>query len=433
MRELSGSERTDVLGFLARTPLAVEQRYLGAILALTNGHAGAAQAAMRPKRAEAVTGGQGVAIVEIFGAITHRTNCLSEFLGLASVDNIRAQFRAALEDPTIGAIAFVIDSPGGEVSGIADLAAEIRAARGKKPMTAIADEAMYSAAYWLGCAADRVVLTSTAGVGSIGCIAVHVDESGMYEKAGAKITVAKSGKKKAQFNSFEPLSDEARADLQAQVDAIGQMFAKAVAACREGLSAEDITAFEAGTFSGKAAVKAGLADEVTTTEAAIAALQRQLRTPSRTGASAEEEHMSQQATTTGTQDAPPVSSIDAGKVTEIEKAAEKRTLERERIRTKAIHNIFAAASCDVTDQKQRALLTAKEQELIDTDASVEDASAAAAALRASFQAKQSNGTGPAAGVFNAADLPPPPTPRTREEMVNGINAAHAGTTGRLAS
>lgn len=390
MRNLSLDERNALLAYLQQTPLAVEPRYLGAILALANGRHAAAEAVIAARAATRaqVAAETGVAVIPIHGAITHRANCLSEFLGLASVEEIRTQFRAALDDPNVGAIAFDIDSPGGEVAGIADLAAEIRGARGRKPMTAIANEAMYSAAYWLGSAADRVVLTQTAGVGSIGVIAMHVDESGMYEQAGAKVTVVKSGKRKAQFNAMEPLTEEARADLEAEVNRLAELFFAAVVASRDGVTVEDVRALEGGTVSGKAAVKAGLADEVTTAEAAIAALHRAARraTPSpRAMTSAPKEHVMADDPRPET---PPAN------VTEITAAVEQR----ERKRAKAIRNVFTVAGYGCTPAQAKALQE-KCDALIDSGATVEEANEAATTLRASFQEPtEINGTQSAAGA-----------------------------------
>ena len=55
-----------------------------------------------------------------------------------------------LGDPAVKAIVFDVDRPGGAVYGVPELADEIRAARGRKPMEAVANSLMASAAYYLG-------------------------------------------------------------------------------------------------------------------------------------------------------------------------------------------------------------------------------------------------------------------------------------------
>jgi capsid assembly protease len=47
-----------------------------------------------------------------------------------------------------------------------------------------ANEAVLSAAYAIASAADRLTVTQTAEVGSIGVVAMRVDESGADEQAG---------------------------------------------------------------------------------------------------------------------------------------------------------------------------------------------------------------------------------------------------------
>lgn len=220
----------------------------------------------------------GVAVIPIMGTIVQRASGIFADSGLVSVEAIRKSFRSALADPDITAILFHVDSFGGEVAGIADLADEIRAARGKKPMKAFADEAMYSAAYFLGSQADRVTLARSAGLGSIGTIAVHTDLSKADEMAGVKFTIVKAGKHKAELNDMEPLSPEAHQRLQEEVDFHNGLFVSAVARAR-ALPVATVRGFEALTFNGAKAVEVGLADAVETFDEAVASLQKAARGP----------------------------------------------------------------------------------------------------------------------------------------------------------
>ena len=105
------------------------------------------------------------------------------------------------------------------------------------------------------------MITDTAGVGSIGVIGTHVDFSRMLESAGVKYTLITSGEKKADLSPTAPLSDRARAELQDEINRLGELFFALVAEHR-GLDADAIRALQAGTYYGPAAVSAGLADEV---------------------------------------------------------------------------------------------------------------------------------------------------------------------------
>jgi signal peptide peptidase SppA len=168
----------------------------------------------------------------------------------------------------VAAIVFDIDSPGGEVAGLFDLVDEIYEARGAKPIYAIANESAYSAAYAIASAADEVYLPRTGGVGSIGVIAIHVDQSSFDEKTGFSYTPIFAGARKNDFSRHEPLSDEARRTLQAEIDEMYDLFVDTVARNR-AIEASRIRATEAGFFQGKKAVNAGLADKVLPWDKAI--------------------------------------------------------------------------------------------------------------------------------------------------------------------
>jgi len=125
----------------------------------------------------------GIAVLPIFGVIAKRMNLLMEISGGTSTQLAQRDFQAAVSDPEVREIVLLIDSPGGEVSGIEQFANAISAARGVKPVTALIDGFGTSAAYWLASAASRVyVADQTTVVGSIGVVAQHMDSSSAMQK-----------------------------------------------------------------------------------------------------------------------------------------------------------------------------------------------------------------------------------------------------------
>ncbi len=218
----------------------------------------------------------GVAHIPIVGPIVRRQGFLSRLFGAASLDELSRAVSAAATDPAVDAIALMIDSPGGTVSGLSGAADLIRAAREVKPVVAHAGGTMASAAYWLGSAAGRVIVEPAAVVGSIGVLMVHTDFSGADAKYGVKTTYLTAGHYKAMGNDAEPLSDEARAYFQGQLDHIYGLFIDAVARHR-GVDAETVrTAMADGrVFIGAQAVEAGLADAVGTMETVINYLEKE--------------------------------------------------------------------------------------------------------------------------------------------------------------
>lgn len=212
-----------------------------------------------------------VAVIPIHGMITHRGSIFSFFMGGTSTEGLTQQVREAANDPNVSAIVLDIDSPGGDVDGVDELAAEIYAARKMKPITAVANCLCASAAYYLASQASEVYASPSSLTGSVGVYTVHEDDSEMLDQVGIKLTVIKFGENKAEGNPYEPLSASARAHLQEMIDAAGEQFEKAVARGR-GLKQEEVhKKFGQGrVFGADKAVRLGMADKVGTLDDALA-------------------------------------------------------------------------------------------------------------------------------------------------------------------
>jgi len=216
-----------------------------------------------------------VAVIPIHGTLVRRTSGIEAESGLASYTGIAAQLDAALASPEIAAILLDIDSPGGESGGVFDLADRIRAASEVKPIWAVANDMAFSAAYALASAAARLFVARTGGVGSIGVIAMHVDQSVKDAHDGVRYTAVFAGERKNDLNPHEPISNEAHAVLRAEVDRIYDLFVETVARHR-GLDANAVRATEAGLFFGPDAVATGLADAVGSLDDALTQLTQSL-------------------------------------------------------------------------------------------------------------------------------------------------------------
>lgn len=172
---------------------------------------------------------EGVAVIPVNGVIAFRMNMFDLFSGGTSTEILGKAVRKAAKDPKVKAILLDVDSPGGTVGGLCDLAEEIRAAKKIKPVISWAGAQMCSGAYWLGTAATEVACAKDATVGSLGVAYVHHDKSGKDEKEGIKRTVMSAGKYKRIVNDAEPLSEEGEAYLQAQIDDYYTLFVNDVA------------------------------------------------------------------------------------------------------------------------------------------------------------------------------------------------------------
>ena len=217
----------------------------------------------------------GVAQIPVEGMLVDRLGCVRPFFGMTGYDGIRFNVAVALADPKVRGIALMVDSPGGEVAGCFDLADWIFAQRGRKPIWAIVNDVAFSAAYALASAADRVTVPISGGTGSIGVIAIFADVSKMLANTGIVINVIQFGARKADGLELLPLSDEARATFQADVDTIGERFVASVARNRN-LDAAAVQGTEAATFLGAEGVRRGLADAVMAPDDAFAAFVKSL-------------------------------------------------------------------------------------------------------------------------------------------------------------
>ena len=221
----------------------------------------------------------GIAVVPVLGPLVARGDWLTTLFGATEYGAVAKALGQAAADPAVRGIVLEVDSPGGEVGGLFDLVEAISTIKQSsgKPLWAIASEAALSAAYAIASVADRVYVTRTGEVGSVGVVAVHLDESAADAMAGLKWTLIHAGARKTDGNPHEPLSPRAMAGIQADVDALyGQLVA--LVASNRSVSAEAIRATEAAIYRGERAVKAGLADRVGTVPQAIADLEAALAT-----------------------------------------------------------------------------------------------------------------------------------------------------------
>lgn len=219
----------------------------------------------------------GVAVIPVTGTMVHRGSWLDAMSGMQSYQMLERKLNAALSDADVKAILLEMDSPGGQAAGVFELARHLRqsATAAGKPIWTAANEGAMSAAYAFAAATDRITLPKTGSLGSIGVIALHVDQSKKNAKDGYTYTAIHAGEKKAMGSPHAPLTDAARTEMQARVDQLYGYFVEHVAQGR-GLDEEAVRAQEAGVFSGIDAIDAGLADEIMSFNETLAALTEQV-------------------------------------------------------------------------------------------------------------------------------------------------------------
>lgn len=209
----------------------------------------------------------GVAVIPIGGAIGSNLRGFAKGAGAVDVADVSAEIDDAMADKSIKSLLFVIDSPGGMVSGTPELAAKIKSIT--KPKYAFTNGMIASAAYWLACACDGIFATESAEIGSIGVYLPFHDLTKAAENEGIKVELIKAGKLKGIGYPGLPLTDTQREHLQERVDQIYSMFTGHVRKMR-GNIAEDT--MQGQTFLAREALSRGLIDGIVSSKADVIAM-----------------------------------------------------------------------------------------------------------------------------------------------------------------
>lgn len=205
-----------------------------------------------------------VAHVPVSGPICFGDGYFCWLFGMTSSEALAAALHDAAEDDTVSAVLLDIDSPGGDVYGMADLVAACAAVRDSGTrLVACVHDAAFSGAYWLASQADELCVTPTGECGSIGAFRLYFDSSKFYDeelKTSARL-VASTELKGMGLPGVEITERQ----MAAAADPVGRMhaaFVAAVAAGR-GVDEETVAGWSGGPDAfGAEAVERGMADRV---------------------------------------------------------------------------------------------------------------------------------------------------------------------------
>lgn len=216
-----------------------------------------------------------VGVIAIRGPLVNSDSPYNKYYGISGYPDIRRALIHAAKMPEVKGILLDIASGGGAVSGVDDTGNLIKMINGAiKPVWAYTDGPMCSAAYWLGCSGGQVYCSKTSIVGSIGVILTHMEYSKYFKEAGIGVSVIRAGKYKALANSFEPLSDTARKQLEDQLGAAYDVFISHVADARgTSVQVADERMGQGREFFGDQALQAGLVDGIASFDAVFSKLQ----------------------------------------------------------------------------------------------------------------------------------------------------------------
>jgi signal peptide peptidase SppA len=203
----------------------------------------------------------GIAIVRIEGVLFQKPNWMTEWGYGCDYESIYCAIAEAIEDPSVRSVLLYIDSPGGEASGVDELATSIRQMGAKKPIYSYVPSLAASGGYWIAAATSRIFATRMSFEGCIGCIAVYYDDRKLLEKIGVEEIVFVSSVSPDKF--ADPATDSGKAIIQKEVDAVGSIFVSAVSEFR-GVTPEKVASdFGKGAcLVAEEAQASGLIDEI---------------------------------------------------------------------------------------------------------------------------------------------------------------------------
>lgn len=216
-----------------------------------------------------------VAVIPLTGIITPQGSIFDSLFGGApgGLLGFRLAFAEALASPEITSIVIDVDSPGGLASMVPETAAFVRSARGSKPIVAVVDTQMSSAAYWIGSQADEIVMSPSGFAGSIGAYRVHEDYSVQNAAGGVTVTYVHAGEFKVEGNPNSPPDQAAREQWQAEVEYAYAAFVADVALGRGVDEQKVIDDFGKGrTLNARDALAAGLVDRIGTFDQVLGVL-----------------------------------------------------------------------------------------------------------------------------------------------------------------
>lgn len=174
---------------------------------------------------------------------------------------IEKAWQRGMADPEVKGIAYIHDSPGGEVAGCFELGDKLYGSRGEKPQRSFAMDHSYSASFLLSSSPGPISMSRSGGVGSVGVVTAHVEYSEMMKEWGVKVTFIFAGKHKVDGNAYEKLPESVKSRIQERINRIYGVFTSAVARNRS-MDEGDVRATEALTYDADDAIKVGFADRI---------------------------------------------------------------------------------------------------------------------------------------------------------------------------
>src|SRR5262249_15679753 len=191
------------------------------------------------------------------------------FETLLGSETLKDALREARERSSVNAIVLRVDSPGGDAFASDDIWREVERCRRAKPVVVSMGDLAASGGYYISMGADAILAQPGTLTGSIGVFGGKFNQLGLYHKLGLNVDGVSRGRHAEMFSPYSDFTPEEQKAFESQMeDFYGQFVAKAAAGRHMRESAVD-SAGAGRVWSGLAARKLGLVDQLGGLTAAI--------------------------------------------------------------------------------------------------------------------------------------------------------------------
>jgi protease-4 len=206
-------------------------------------------------RADIGGGGKHTAMVDLNGVIAPGSD--------ASAEKVMASLQAAFKDKNTQGVVLRINSPGGSPVQSQTIYDEMRRLRKKYPdipLYVVVEDICASGGYFVASAADRIYVSKSSIVGSIGVLMNGFGFTGLMDKLGVERRLITAGENKGMLDPFSPLSPKDREHAVALIKDVHEQFISAVREGRGKRLKETPDMFSGLIWTGQKSIDIGLAD-----------------------------------------------------------------------------------------------------------------------------------------------------------------------------
>jgi protease-4 len=226
--------------------------------------------------------GQTIALIYGVGGVQRGRGGFDPVFGSSTMgsDTVAAAFRSAVENSSVKAIVFRIDSPGGSyVASDAIWREVVRARQAGKPVVASMGDLAGSGGYFVAMAADKIVAQPGTITASIGVLGGKALTRGFWEKLGVTWDEVHVNANATMWNNGQDYTPAEWARFQAWLDRVYSDFTGKVAEGRRLPKARVLEIAKGRIWSGEDARNLGLVDELGGLSTALALAKKAARIP----------------------------------------------------------------------------------------------------------------------------------------------------------